>query len=187
MKISLRIIILISILLIGMDSAFAGGGPRNGTGGATELLIPVGAQGVAMSGSNIATTTGLDALFWNPAGVSHVKQSAMATFSHMNYIADIGVEYGAVAANFEGFGIVSLDIKSLNVGAIPITTNEQPDGTGQTYTPQFITAGVTYSRELTDRIAIGVTVNYISEAIAQVNANGVAFNAGLQYNTLGRY
>jgi hypothetical protein len=185
MKITLRILVILAIFLIGIDSAFAGGGSRNGTGGATELLIPVGARGISLSGSNIATATGIDALYWNPAGVSHMTNSAYATFSHMNYIADIGVEYGAIAANFEGFGVISLNIKSLNIGTIPITTNEQPDGTGQTYTPQFITAGASYSRELTDRIAIGVTFNYISETISQVSADGFAFDAGVQYSDLG--
>ena len=185
MKLTIRILVIIAVFLIGIDSAYAGGGTRNGTGGATELLIPVGARGIALSGSNIATTTGLEALFWNPAGVAYMNNSAQATFSHMSYIADIGVEYGAVAANFEGFGVVSLAIKSLSIGSIPITTNEQPDGTGQTYTPQFLVGGVSYSRELTDRIAIGLTFNYISETIAQVSASGIAFDAGLQYANLG--
>jgi hypothetical protein len=185
MKIPIRILVIMAVLLLGVDSTFAGGGSRNGTGGATELTIPVGASGIALAGSDISTTSGLGALFWNPAGVSHMTNSATATFSHMDYIANIGVEYGAVATNFQGFGVISLDIKALSVGSIPITTNEQPDGTGQTYTPQFITAGASYSRELTDRIAIGVTFNYISETIAQVSASGVAFDAGLQYADLG--
>jgi hypothetical protein len=185
MKLTKRILVVVTIFLIGVGSAFAGGGSRNGTGGATELTIPVGTPGIALSGSNVATATGLDALFWNPAGVAHMDNSATATFSHMNYIADIGVEYGAVAANFEGFGVVSLDIKSLNIGAINVTTNSQPDGTGQTYTPQFIVAGASYSRLLTDRIGIGLTFNYISETISQVSASGVGFNAGIQYNDLG--
>jgi Type IX secretion system protein PorV len=185
MKITARILVLIAIFLMGGDSVFAGGGTRNGTGGAVELLIPVGTPGIALAGSNVATSTGLDALYWNPAGVAHMKNSASATFSHMNYIADIGVEYGAVAAKFEGFGVISLDVKSLNIGAIDITTNEQPDGTGQTYTPQYITAGASYALELTDRVAIGVTFNYLSETIAQVSATGFAFNAGIQYRNLG--
>ncbi len=184
MKMTKRILVIIAIFLIGVGSAFAGGGSRNGTGGATELTIPVGTPGIALAGSNIATATGLDALFWNPAGVAHMTNSASATFSHMNYIADIGVEYGAVAANFGGFGVVSLDLKSLNVGAINITTNAQPDGTGQTYTPQFVTVGASYARELTDRVAIGVTFNYISETISQVSATGFGFNAGIQYDNL---
>jgi len=181
MKITIRILVIMAIFLIGVDSAFAGGGSRTGTGGATELLIPVGTRGIALGGSDIAIETGLDALFWNPAGVAVMNNSVSATFSHMNYIADIGVEYGAVAVNFQDFGVVSLDIKSLNIGSIPITTVEQPDGTGQTFTPEFLIAGATYSKMLTDRIAIGVTFNYISETIAQVSATGFGFNAGIQY------
>ncbi len=181
MKIAIKILVIAVISFWGFNSAFAGGGTRNGTGGATELLIPVGASSIALAGANISTVYGIDALYWNPAGVAHMTNSATALFSHMNYIADIGVEYGAVSANFSDFGIVSLSIKSLNVGSIDITTNEQPDGTGQTYTPQFLVAGATYSRELTDRIAIGLTANFISETIDQVSATGVAFNAGLQY------
>ncbi|HUX60501.1 MAG TPA: PorV/PorQ family protein [Ignavibacteriaceae bacterium] len=185
MKIFIRIIVIVTIFLIGVDSVYAGGGTRNGTGGATELVIPVGASGIALGGSNLSTASGLDALFWNPAGVANMTNSATAMFSHMDYIANIGVEYGAVAANFEGFGVISLDIKSLSIGSIPVTTNDQPDGTGQTFTPQFLTAGATFSRALTDRIAIGLTVNYISETIAQVSATGFGVNAGVQYKDLG--
>ncbi len=185
MKIAIKFLVILAVFLFGIDSAFAGGGSRNGTGGATELLIPVGASSIALSGANISSISGIDALYWNPAGVAYMTNSATAVFSHMNYIADIGVEYGAVSANFEGFGIVSLGIKSLNIGSIPITTNEQPDGTGQTYSPEFLVAGATYSKELTDRIAIGLTLNYISETISQVSASGFAFNAGLQYKNLG--
>lgn len=184
MKIAIKILVIAAISFMGFNSTFAGGGTRNGTGGATELLIPVGASSIALSGSNISNISGIDALYWNPAGVAHMTNSATALFSHMNYIADIGVEYGAVSANFSGFGIVSLALKSLSVGQIPITTNEQPDGTGQTYTPQFLVAGATYSRELTDRIAIGLTFNFVSETIDQVSASGLAFNAGLQYQDL---
>ena len=184
MNIVKRFLVITAILLLGINSAFAGGGTRNGTGGATELLIPVGASSIAMSGANISTISGIDALYWNPAGAAYMTNSATALFSHMNYIADIGIEYGAISANFSGFGIVSLNLKSLSIGAIPITTNEQPDGTGQTYTPQFLVAGASYSRELTDRIAIGLTFNYISETISQVSATGFAFNAGLQYQDL---
>ncbi len=186
MKIAIKILVIMAIfLIIGMDSAYAGGGTRNGTGGATELSIPVGARGIALGGSSLATETGLDALFWNPAGVANMSNSATATFSHMNYIANIGVEYGAVAANFEGFGVISFDIKSLNIGQIAITTNDQPDGTGQTFNPQFLTAGISFSKALTDRIAIGLTFNYISETLAQVSSSGFAFNAGVQYKDLG--
>lgn len=185
MKITFKFLIIVAILLIGVNSIYAGGGVRNGTGGATELLIPVGTRGIAMGGADVATSTGIEALFWNPAGAAIMNNSATLLFSHMNYIADIGVEYGAVSANFEGFGVVSLAIKSLAIGDIPVTTVDQPDGTGQTFKPQMMVAGATYSRQLTDRISIGITANYISETLDQVSTSGIAFNAGVMYKDLG--
>jgi hypothetical protein len=185
MKTLKRILVIFTVVLFGVSSVFAGGGSRNGTGGASELIIPVGAHGIALGGSSIATETGLDALYWNPAGIAGTTKSVTAEFSHMNYIADIGVEYGAVGINFEGFGIIAIDVKSLNIGDIPVTTNDQPDGTGQTFSPQFLVAGASYARQLTDRISIGLTLNYISETIAQVSTSGVAVNAGVQYKDLG--
>jgi len=185
MKTLKRILVILAVILLGVDSVFAGGGTRNGTGGASELIIPVGAQGIALGGSNIATSAGLDALYWNPAGLAGMTNAVSADFSTMSYIADIGVQYGAVGVNFQGFGMVALDVKSLNIGSIPVTTNGQPDGTGQTFTPEFLVAGLSYAKPLTDRISIGITFHYISETIAQVSASGFAVNAGVQYKDMG--
>jgi len=99
MKKIIGLIFMLLILLLGLDNAYAGGGNRTGTGGANQLLIPVGVRGIAMGEQGVATSSGLEALFWNPAGVAKMNNSAAMTFSHMSYIADIGVEYGAVAGS----------------------------------------------------------------------------------------
>jgi hypothetical protein len=179
-------IIIKTILLVMLASVMlhAGNQNRTGTGGAAQLLIPVGARGIAMGNANIASSTGVEALFWNPANVASMKSSVDVMFSHMNYIADIGVEYGAVAASVEGFGVLGFHVKSLSIGDIDVTTTEQPDGTGQKFTPQMLTAGVTFSRQLTENIAVGVTASYISETLDEVSASGVAFNVGVAYNNL---
>jgi len=177
------LLVLLSALVVNV--IYAGSGNRRGTGGAAELLIPVGARDIAMGGSTISTTRGVDALFWNPAGAAKMMSSASLMLSHMAYIADIGVEYGAVAANFKDFGVVSFSIKSLSIGAIDVTTTQNPDGTGQTFTPQFLTAGVSYSRQLSDRVAVGATVNLISERLGNVSTTGFSFNAGVIYDNLG--
>ena len=175
-----------ALLLIGAatSTAPAGAGNRTGTSGASELLIPVGTRDIGMGGSTAATSTGIDALFWNPAAVALMSNSVGLYVSHMNYIADIGVDYGAVAANFEGFGVLSFSLKSLSVGDIPVTTTANPDGTGQTFSPQFFTAGLSYSRRLSDRIAVGLTGNLITERLGEVSASGFGFNIGVQYNNL---
>lgn len=181
-----RIIKLISvfILMLAISNVFAEGGKRTGTAGASELLIPVGPRGIAMGESNLVSATGIEALFWNPAGVSHMKNNADVLFSHMSYIADIGVEYGAVAANFEGFGAIALSIKALSIGDISVTTTSNPDGTGEIFSPTMVTAGLSYSRMLTDAISVGLTANLVSERMADVSATGIAFDFGVIYQNL---
>jgi len=182
-----RIIKLITvfILTLAITNIFAEGGKRTGTAGASELLIPVGPRGIAMGESNLVSATGIEALFWNPAGVSHMKNNADVLFSHMSYIADIGIEYGAVAANFEGFGAIAFSVKSLAIGDIAVTTTSNPDGTGEVFSPSMVTAGLSYSRMLTDAISVGLTANFVSERLGDVSATGLAFDFGVIYQNLG--
>ena len=184
MKNKFRLIILAITLLLAVDCIYAGGGNRTGTGGASQLLIPVGVRGMAMAGGNVATSSGVEALFWNPAGSSKSINSANVMFSHMDYIADIGVEYGAVSANFEGFGVLSFAVKSLSVGEILVTTTQDPDGTGKTFAPQMLVAGVSFAKQLTERIAVGVTANLVTETLGDVSASGMAFDVGVVYDNL---
>jgi len=184
MKIIYKALVLILLFLPELNIINAGAGNRIGTGGASQLLIPVGVRGISMGEQGVASSTGIEALFWNPAGISKMNNSAAVTFSHMNYIADIGLEYGAVAANFEGFGMVALNVKTLSIGDIPVTTTQDPDGNGTNFSPQILTAGLSYSRTLTDRIAVGLTANLITETLGDASASGVAFDVGVIYETL---
>ena len=163
---------------------FAGAGNRTGTAGASELLIPVGTRDIGMGGATIASGSGVDALFWNPASSARMSNSVGLYVSHMSYIADIGVDYGAVSAKFEEIGTLSLSVKSLSMAQIPVTTTANPDGTGQTFKPQFFTVGFSYARGLSDRIAVGLTANLINERLGDVSATGVGFNVGVAYDNL---
>lgn len=183
-KITYSIGFIIILFFFIAETLVAGGGRRNGTGGASELLIPVGARGIAMGSSTLSNSYGLEALFWNPANIARVGEySTNVLFSHMEHIADIGVQYGAVSTDIESFGSLAFSIKSLSVGEIPITTVSNPDGTGAVFTPQFLTVGLTYARMLSDRVSVGLTANLVSEKIDLVSATGVAFNVGVSYST----
>jgi len=175
------------VLLLGVLSMTAIGANKNriGTSGAQELLIPVGARGIALGFSGSLFIKGLDAIYWNPAGLSRMDNSVEVMFSQMSYIADIGVSYGAVGVKVGEFGHLGFTLKSLSFGDIPVTTELYPDGTGANYSPAFITLGLTYSKMLTDRISVGATANMISEKILDVSATGVCFDFGVQYQNLG--
>lgn len=178
---------VLALALVGTwsSTAYAAGQNRAGTAAATELLIPVGARDMALGGASIATTSGVEALHWNPAGLARSDNDAEVLASTMNYLADVRVSYLAAGARFHSIGSFALDVKTLSFGDIPITTEEQPDGTGGVYSPTFFTLGLHYARDLTDRISVGGTTNYIVNRIGRVDATAFSFSAGLQYANLG--
>jgi hypothetical protein len=179
----LNIVMILLVFTLFSVSVYAGSEARIGTAGAQELLIPVGARGTALQGANIANTQGVDAIYWNPAGLSSATNTE-AMFSYMNWIADINVTYFAVGAKLGRLGTMGFSFKSLSIGDIGVTTNDQPDGTGETYAPSFLVLGITYSKNMTDRINFGMTANIISEKIREMDATGIAFDFGVQYRNL---
>lgn len=179
-----RIIFILLILSFSGIETFGGGQNRAGTSGAPELRIPVGARYLAMGGSEIAFVTGLEAIYWNPAGVDFSPNTANALFSTRSYIADMNVNFAAVSGRLGDFGSIALSFRSLSIGDINVTTMDQPDGTGQIITPSYFVLGLTYSKQLTDRIGIGVNFNLISESIDRVKASGFSVDFGVQYKNL---
>ncbi len=166
-------------------TVFAGRGDKSGTAAAPELLIPVGARTIALSGASLSTVSGLESIFWNPAGLSRMQHPFSIMFSHTTYLSDIGVDYVAIGGEAFGSAAVALTLKSLSFGQIPITTEDHPDGTGETASPTFMIIGGTFSRQISDRISTGITVNYVYEKMLKVSASTFAFNAGVQYVGLG--
>lgn len=171
-------IILIMILIA--TSVFAGDVARKGTTGAEQLLIPVGARGIATGGAFLANLTGLESIYYNPAGLD-VTPRTEAMFSYVSYLADINISYFAIGTSLGDIGSIGFDLKTFDFGDIPVTTETFPDGTGETYSPSFLTLGFTYSKVLTDRISIGTNLKIISENIQNTNATGFALDAGVQY------
>ncbi|MDA0986463.1 MAG: PorV/PorQ family protein [Bacteroidetes bacterium] len=182
-KMKFILIFILSILLIDAQ-LFAGNPAKRGQAGATQLLLPVGGRGSSLSGSGISIVKGIDAIHWNPAGLAGGVSgtNAEAFFSNTDYLGDLGVSYFGVGFNSGDIGTIGLTLKSISFGEIPVTTTDFPDGTGSTYSPNYYTLGITYSKSLTDRISVGVTGKYISEKIVRTSANGFAIDAGVNYN-----
>ncbi|NOY76661.1 MAG: PorV/PorQ family protein [Calditrichaeota bacterium] len=173
------------VLLMVNAMALAGGRSRAGTSSAPQLLIPVGARYIALGGASAANAEGVEAMYWNPAGLARSTHNAEAMFSHMTYLADISVDYLGVGLNFGKLGFVGFNLKALGLGDIMVTTADNPDGTGEKFTPTYFTLGLTYARMLTDHVTVGVNAKIISEQIPRASSVGFAMDAGVQYAGLG--
>ncbi|MEZ4700676.1 MAG: PorV/PorQ family protein [Rhodothermales bacterium] len=159
-------------------------GSRSGTSGATELLVPLTARYTALGGtstSGLSDMNGLEALYANPAGLS-LNTGTAGIFSRVEYVADIGVNYFGIAQNFGQYNNIAFTISAWDFGDIAEQTEDSPEISDVTFNVSYLTAGLSYSRQLTDRISAGATMKLVNETIDDVSASAVAFDAGMTYN-----
>lgn len=178
-------IFLVLILLLVSLPLHAGDGARIGTAAGVQVQVPVGARDLAMGGADIVYTHGVDAIFWNPAGLSSMENSATGTFSTVTIFNDIKVNYLALGVKMGSLGHLGFSIKAFDFGDIPVTTVEDMDGTsGMTFSPTFSTIAMTYANKLTSTIQVGATAKMIYEEIPRASATAFAFDIGIQYRNL---
>jgi len=175
-------IILTIIPALVLSSIVLGQGSRMGTASSTQLQVVQGSRYLSGGGA-AANAVGMDAVYWNPAGLALSENGVDAIFSNRQYIADISNNYFGVSVDFLGMKM-GTTVRTFNIGDINETTVWSPDGTGQVYTPNFSIVGATASKQLSDNTSVGVNANYIRESFGRVAASGMAFDLGVQYQDL---
>lgn len=166
-----------------MCSLVLGQGSRMGTASSTQLQIIPGAKYLSGGGA-ASNVVGLDAVYWNPAGLAMSDSDLEVLLAHRFYIADIGYDFLGIAKSLGKLGKLGLTARVLSMGDIDETTIFQPDGTGQVFTPNYMILGATYSKRLSESTSVGVNANLISEGFGRVSASGMAFDFGVQYRSL---
>ena len=180
-----KINIIIALLLLTGSLLFAGRGDKAGTASGVQLMIPVGARTIGLGCSPLANMRGIESVYLNPAGIGFIQGKNQVMFSTMSWLADINVNYVAFGTVFNDIGSVAFAVKALSIGKIQVTTEDEPDGTGESVNPTFLTVGGTYARRITDNISFGFTANILYEKMGDVSVTAVAFNAGVQYVNIG--
>ena len=165
-------------VLIGGDES------RIGTSGGNQVLVPVGARGIALAGSERVYSSGLESVYWNPAGLAR-SQNPTVLATSMDLFNDMGVNYFGASGNFDKLGMLGVTVKSIDMGDIPVTTVEDMDGLGGgTFKPTLTTMGLTYANSFSDRAFFGVTGKIVYESIPRATASAMALDIGVQYTGL---
>ena len=174
--------IIASIVIIVVSSLVLGQNSRMGSASSTQLLVVPSAKHLSGGGA-AATATGMDATFWNPAGLAMSENGVDAIFSNRQYFADIDNSFFGIATDIGDYK-VGVSVRTFNIGDIDETTVFYPDGTGQVFTPNFSILGATFARKLSDNTSVGINANLIREGFGRVAATGVAYDLGVQYRGL---
>ncbi|MEL1232899.1 MAG: PorV/PorQ family protein, partial [Candidatus Neomarinimicrobiota bacterium] len=177
LKLVLTSVTMFAVLIAGDES-------RIGTSGGNQVLVPVGARGIALAGSERVYSSGLESIYWNPAGLAR-SESPTVLASSMDLFNDMGVNYFGASGNFDKLGMLGVTVKSIDMGDIPVTTVEDMDGSGGgTFKPTLTTMGLTYANSFSDRAFFGVTGKIVYESIPRASASAYALDIGVQYTGL---
>ena len=91
-------------------------------------------KSLGMGGAFIATANDVTSLYWNPAGASRTETN-QAMFTHLSWFADINYNWAGAMLNIGDMGVVGLNVGYLDYGDLEVTTLNEPDGTGEFFTP----------------------------------------------------
>jgi hypothetical protein len=175
---------LTASLIFSNYQGFAGNEDRAGQAGATELLINPWTRSSGWGGINISHVNGLESTFNNVAGLAFTKKTDIH-FSYTDWLkgSDVKIYSFGLAQKVGETGVMALSIMSMSFGDIMITTADNPEGGLGDFTPQFFNLGISYAKSFSNSIYGGMTIRVISQSTSDVKAQGVAFDAGIQYVT----
>ncbi|GBD07329.1 hypothetical protein HRbin21_01147 [bacterium HR21] len=159
----------------------AGQFKKVGAAGSQFLKVPVGARMVGLGGSGAAVND-LTAIYWNPAGLADIG-SLSGHFSYTQWFGGFSHNFAAVAVPLGENYRIAASLVSFTSGDIPVTTLEQPEGTGATYTISDLALGVTFSGRVTEQFSFGITGRFVQNSLLDVSSTGLTFDVGTLYQT----
>lgn len=179
-----KLLIITSLATLFVFEAKAGNPDRVGSAGASHLLINPWARSAGLANSAMASVNGVEACFLNVAGLAFTKKTDLV-FSSSNYLAGTGIKLNAVGfgQKIGESGALGLTVVNMNFGDLAITETDLPEGGIGTFSPSYTNIGISYAKGFSNSIYGGLTMRLISEAIYNVRAQGVSFDAGIRYVT----
>jgi hypothetical protein len=153
-----------------------------GTTSAEFLLLGAGARGTALGGAYGAMATDVSALYYNPAGVALLERPGI-TIGTYDYVAGTRYTWGGAAFPFSGGSrTVGFQIGTFGFKDQPVYTEEQPNGTGATYSVAETFLGATFAQNFSDRFAAGLTFKYINDRLGTVSGSAFAVDFGTSFH-----
>ena len=177
--------LLIFIMLLGITLPYTSFGQKvtkTGTTAAKFLSIGIGPRAISMGGAFTSVSNDASAIYWNPAGIA-LSDQFQGFFSNTALFAGISLNYFGLIIPAGEVGSFAASVTSVNYGNMQVTTENQPEGTGESFSPASYEFGLSFARYITEDFLVGATAKLVTENIYHSNATGVAFDIGTIFKT----
>ena len=155
---------------------------KSGTTAAQFLKIGIDARATAMGNAFTAMDGDISSMFWNVAGLANLKRSE-TMFVKNDWLSGTDFQYIGFAIPLRDLGVIGFGITSLNVPDDKVRTVTDPEGTGEYWGAQDLSANISFARKLTDKFNIGGNIKLIQQRIWHSNASTFALDLGALFIT----
>jgi hypothetical protein len=131
--------------------------------------------------------TDVNAVFWNPACITGLR-GREAAFNYAKWFGGLHVASGALGIRAGGFGVFAVDFITLDYGDLHEALVTSPTGgldtrTGNTFGGNDLSLGLSFSRQYTDKLSIGIRGKYLREELFTFSCSLWAWDVGSLYDT----
>jgi hypothetical protein len=155
---------------------------RYGSTAVNFLEIGVGSSNAAMGDAGVTFADGPTSVYWNPAALGFVENNAVA-FMMQPWVLDINMMFVSSALHVQRVGTFALSLTHMGYGDMDVTTMSQQEGTGERYSANEYSIGLSYSRKIVQWFSFGATAKLISSQIWHSTGKAFAMDLGAIVNT----
>ena len=170
---------MIKLLTIFLLTTSIGIAQSAGNSGLSFLKFGFGARNIAMGDAGASASNDLSALFYNPARLNSVEMNEVM-FMHNEWIQDVRSEVGGIKWNM--FNLPwAVGFNATSVSDIEI--RQRPGEPVSTFDANYFFMSLSSGFNVIDDLDFGATIKYIYEGLLSDQANGLAFDFGLNFQT----
>ena len=147
----------------------------------TFLKVGQSPRAVGMGEAFAAMPGDIDAIYYNPGGLGFL-QGRHYTFTYTKWLVDSRFMTGAVAARF-GSNVVGLSVITAKPQDVEETTIFESLGTGRMISASDMAIGLTFARQMTDKVSWGIQGKLVREDLMLTSTNSYELDMGISAYT----
>ncbi|OGR85260.1 MAG: hypothetical protein A2901_01650 [Elusimicrobia bacterium RIFCSPLOWO2_01_FULL_54_10] len=182
MKRNGKILFFASVVLLGAGPALhaAFSSKSAGTSGAAFLKVGAGARPTAMGGAYAAVSDDVNAIYWNPAGLSALRGKNEFVAMRAEMFEDVKYNFFAFAHPMGAYGTVAIGLSNMNIGDIEKRTADT-DAADSTFSSNDSAYTLAYGNDLNDNLHLGLAAKVVRQTLSDTSANAFAADFGALY------
>lgn len=166
------------------------------------LLVGTSSHASSLGEAFTAVGSGSESMFYNPSGLTTMKKEFDISLNYTGWIADIKYLSGGIAWNLNSYGVVGLNILTVDYGIINGTSLIAPSegdlyplgykDNGELANVSAYAVGLSYAKAISEEFSIGGNIKLAGQNLGvsdfgvstkENNATNLVFDAGVRYAT----